>query len=542
MNKKVQYLIFILPITILLFGGCSLLFPDFIGNTDTWSNEIYDGTFSLSIDGSITSYQFGGSDCKRTMEASNTDDIVCSGNWSRADDGSLDFSLSYGFIGSEVTYEEKYNTGFICDTDNGSYLVLGGMEKTSGGNNSIIGTYKSWSIIIMDAGDGEQTTRSQISMEYKYDHTFTVVTTIGGVSSSASGSWTERQESDRLLRLVEFAGKIYLIDLEGSTYKKVNDDAYIPVKTGIISGWACNESYTDPSDLGDEAANGFDTLLGIEPAVNNSEYIICDGNGLFTLTDVPVGNYKIIPLYSNTDYQKEITVNEDSITEVRMITPPTIIKWLSFNCNLTSPPFNDKNVRRALGLSIDRSNVFPCLDCETDYNDMQAVKNFIPPGLLNGGWADNAVFFSYNTTEANSLLQDTGSFSFDILTNTNDSHITMLNKLVPYFEALDKVTAVTITDKIWSEYTDDRSNGNFQLLRAGGWEMDSNNLLPFFRYLMNVYGNTTVYGYEKQEILDLIDTGQAAIDRADIPAYESAVIAINNILVEDMPVIPLCGK
>ena len=198
MRRLNLYLILIAALVI-LFCGCPA--PGPIDSSLT-GVEISDGTYELL--GGTISYQFGGANCKRTISAGAASEIVYTGTWLRNSDSSLEFSLSYEVGGVSAGYKEKYNAGFVCAIAGDTYLILGAMEKTSGGTDTIVGTYSYWYEIMTNIGGVDSTQRSEISIEYKKDHTLSIAASVGGSTTSASGTWTEDQVSSGLLSLATF--------------------------------------------------------------------------------------------------------------------------------------------------------------------------------------------------------------------------------------------------------------------------------------------------------------------------------------------------
>ena len=101
---------------------------------------------------------------------------------------------------------------------------------------------------------------------------------------------------------------------------------------------------------------------------------------------VPVGEYTVQPLHSPSDYSVKVNVERNQTSEVTVPTPETGLYFYLFNCSKTHPSFSDRNVRKALAIAIDR----PRLLTEVDCTDRDPAFNFIPGGLLEGGWADAA--------------------------------------------------------------------------------------------------------------------------------------------------------
>ena len=210
-----------------------------------------------------------------------------------------------------------------------------------------------------------------------------------------------------------------------------------------------------------------------------------------------------------------------------------------FNCDKTIPPFNNSYVRKALGLSIDREQLLTDLEIAgLEMANKNPANSFIPDKLLEGGWADGADTISYNVTEADSITAGITPFNCNVLYNyliDSTLHATIFDKIQIYFKVLDVVDIVSYTAKEWSIYLDDRANGNFEIAR-GGWSLDSNNILE---YLKIFCGEGNQLNYSNTVVDSLITEARSALDNNDLSGYEQALISINNILIEEMPAIPI---
>jgi ABC-type transport system substrate-binding protein len=314
------------------------------------------------------------------------------------------------------------------------------------------------------------------------------------------------------------------------------DCSFADAGVGAIQGWSYSETYTGP----DEIAEGtrIYAILEIIPVVGNKRFFMTDRAGFFALSSVPVGNYVIWPLHCSSDYAVKVRVARDETSQVTVVTPRTGFYLYLINCSEYDPPLGDPNVRRALALAVDRPRVLAA----AEVTDREPAFDFIPRALREGGWAGGAARISYSPGTARKLLDDTNPFDLILSYNTGSSdeitrmHGSIAARVRSSFLTLPEVRQVTLVQNSWEQQLEDLVRGHFDLLRMG-WELDSNNILEFYRVY---FGRGNWLNYSNPAVLELMDRAQAALEEGAIPAYEDAILTINSMLIDDMPAIPLC--
>jgi hypothetical protein len=112
-------------------------------------------------------------------------------------------------------YIETYNAGYT--TDSGSKLFFGAWRKTSGGTDTVVGTYQfNFSIRTIIPGYFDTTTTTTGTLTYNADHTWSssITTETTGQPSQTqtdSGTWSDSDP----ITFVSFNGNYYLHQDDG---------------------------------------------------------------------------------------------------------------------------------------------------------------------------------------------------------------------------------------------------------------------------------------------------------------------------------------
>ena len=306
-------------------------------------------------------------------------------------------------------------------------------------------------------------------------------------------------------------------------------------RVGTISGRAYAGTIDSPPNYDVGRA-----ILSISPTLAGSKYVVTDKSGSFTLSDVPAGDYQLTPIDLVNPVPTKVTVKPDQTTTVTVAFTSGVVRMYAMNNTLSSPPLNNQAVRTALIQAIDRESIVSNVPV-TGYF---AAVNFIPPLLNSGGWADNADKIGYSQSDANTALNAAvgSSFSLTLLVNDNGgsnnegTNVPVANAIASDLQLLDRVSNATVDVESWDYLLNTGyADGNFQLVRLG-WAIDTNNLVDMFDFL---YNSVNPGKYTSSKVQPLIDQGNAALDKGDIPGYHEAVIALNNLWLQEGAFIPV---
>jgi oligopeptide transport system substrate-binding protein len=209
--------------------------------------------------------------------------------------------------------------------------------------------------------------------------------------------------------------------------------------------------------------------------------------------------------------------------------------WLSvyfYRCNVARPPLNDKRVRRALALAVDRESL---------------VKNVTRGGQLpayavtypgTAGYASRARLEG-TIEDAKRLLAEAGFPegkgipTIEILYNTSENHRSIAEALQQMWRRNLGIN-VSLVNQEWKVYLDMRHTRNYSLARAG-WVADYVDPHTFLEIWESTNGNNDTNwgnaGYDR--LLQAALAAKTEADRYEI--YQQ----MDAILVDEMPVIPI---
>lgn len=206
--------------------------------------------------------------------------------------------------------------------------------------------------------------------------------------------------------------------------------------------------------------------------------------------------------------------------------------------NTRKPPFDDKRVRQALSMAIDREAI---VDKVMKTGEIAAY-SFVPPGTLNYGEPSYAPFKGLSQEErvmrAKGLLDNAGfgpdnPLKLQLRYNTSENHKRIAVAVAAMWKAIG-VQAELFNSEVKVHYAD-LKQGNFDVARAG-WIADYNDPQNFLYLLETRTGANNYGGYSVKEFDDLMLEASKTNDmahRADLLAKAEAIA------MEDQPIIPI---
>lgn len=212
-----------------------------------------------------------------------------------------------------------------------------------------------------------------------------------------------------------------------------------------------------------------------------------------------------------------------------------ITPWLGtyfYRFNTKVKPLDDKRVRRALSMSINRPQI---VENVTKGGQIPAY-NFTPPDTI--GFTAEAKF-EYDVEAARALLAEAGYPNgegfpkLDILYNTDESHRLVAIAIQQMWKQALNVN-ITLVNQDWQVYLDSETRGNYQISRAGwiGDYADPNNFLDM---LLTGGGNNRT-GWGSAEYDALIAAAAKAVTNEERFKYFQQN---EQILVDEAPVMPI---
>lgn len=204
-----------------------------------------------------------------------------------------------------------------------------------------------------------------------------------------------------------------------------------------------------------------------------------------------------------------------------------------YRCNVTRPPLNDKRIRRALALAIDRESLVKNVT-RGDQQPAYAVSypgtaGYVPRARLTGGIA-----------EAKRLLAEAGYPDgkglppIELLYNTSENHRAIAEAIQQMWRR-NLGVEITLLNQEWKVYLDTQHvSHNFMLQRAG-WIADYIDPHVFLEIWETGNGNNDTL-WSNAEYDRLLHAALAARD--DTERYE-IYQKMDAILVDECPIIPI---
>jgi oligopeptide transport system substrate-binding protein len=203
-----------------------------------------------------------------------------------------------------------------------------------------------------------------------------------------------------------------------------------------------------------------------------------------------------------------------------------------YRVNVTKPPLNDKRVRQALAMAIDRESIVK----DVLKGGQLPAYNFVPPGTA--GYTSHTQLHE-NIAEAKRLLAEAGFPDgkglppIEILYNTLEAHRTIAEAIQQMWRTKLNVDARLVNQE-WKVYLDAQRSLNYQVCRAAwiGDYVDPNSFLDMWQ----TGGGNNETGWSNPEYDRLIVQAAATVDPQErLEVFQKA----EAILLDEMPEIPV---
>jgi oligopeptide transport system substrate-binding protein len=261
---------------------------------------------------------------------------------------------------------------------------------------------------------------------------------------------------------------------------------------------------------------------------------------------VKLDEIRFLPI---TDQATEERMFRDGKLHVTDIVPPTKIEVYQKNnpghiridpylanyfyrINVTKPPLNDKRVRKALAMAIERESIVKFV---TKAGQIPAF-NMTPPGTAGYTFRGAA---TPTLEEARKLLAEAGypngkGFpAVEILYNTQDTHRSIAEAIQQMWKK-NLGIEVKLLNQEWKVYLDSQRQLNYQVCRAGwtGDYVDPNTFLDM--WVTGGGQNETGWGNKEYDRL-IAEAGRTGDTAARLELFQKA----ETILMDEMPILPI---
>lgn len=235
------------------------------------------------------------------------------------------------------------------------------------------------------------------------------------------------------------------------------------------------------------------------------------------------------------------TVSLDAIDlyrqeEILQTEPYAGIYW--YKMNTTDEALANVNIRKALGLAIDRQSLID----NVIKGEQTAALGYVPQTIA-GFEDDRGYFEDANFEEAKEFLaigleelglSDPEELNVEIAINTSEAHSAIAQFIQEGWRQNLGINA-TIRNSEWQVYLDELDNLQYQIGRLG-WIADYNDANTFLDMYRTADAGNNDTGWENEAFKDLID--QAAAEQ-DLEARTELLIQAEAVMMEDFPVIPI---
>ncbi len=202
-----------------------------------------------------------------------------------------------------------------------------------------------------------------------------------------------------------------------------------------------------------------------------------------------------------------------------------------YRINLNKEPLNNKLIRKALSMSIDRELITK----KVAKGGQIPAFSFTPPDP-NGYFPPTKL--EYNPSKAKQLLKEAGyseadSLTFELLYNTSEGHQKIAEAMQQMWkEALGINIVLTNTD--WKVYLSRENTGDFEISRAG-WIGDYQDPKTFLDMMVSGRGNNKT-GWSNQEYDRLLVKAAESTSQDERYKY---LYEAEKILIDELPIIPI---
>ena len=211
-----------------------------------------------------------------------------------------------------------------------------------------------------------------------------------------------------------------------------------------------------------------------------------------------------------------------------------------YSLNTSKPPFNNKKLRQALSIAVDRN----ALTSSTLGMAQIPLYDFVSYGLKNH---DHTLPYWYKwprerqVLEAKKLYKEAGysdnnKLNTLIYYNNSDLHQSIAQAVSTMWKQTLGVNAVLVGDD-WDKIVEKAKNGNFQIIRMGALA-NINDVYDFYNILTSTNPlNDSKYKNQKYDLLV-----KYLMEELDPEKRKELIKKASQILLEDMPKIPIFSK
>jgi oligopeptide transport system substrate-binding protein len=236
----------------------------------------------------------------------------------------------------------------------------------------------------------------------------------------------------------------------------------------------------------------------------------------------------------STPYIDEVLDQSGPFYKDLSTSPELSFAYLGFNC--TRPPFDDKNIRQAFTLAIDKDKIISIL-----YKNMvQRADGILPPGIP--GYNQNLTGLTYDVSKAQALIKSSkyGDVSklptITLTTSGYGGSVSSVQDALVYQWKQNLGMDVQIRQLEPERFYYNIQNEIDEIFDIGGWIADYSHPQDFIDILFHSNSENNYGGYSNSQVDNLIDQANRELDRTkSFSLYQQA----EQLIVNDAACLPL---
>lgn len=313
----------------------------------------------------------------------------------------------------------------------------------------------------------------------------------------------------------------------------VVDRNQVQDSTCFDAQWTLNANGTGPFELDDWSLGekivltpNADYYLDPKPSLSKVTFVLSGGSSftMYENDEVDITGVGINNIENVRDTSNPLNAEYHEA-------PSLDVYYIGFN--VSAPPFDDPDVRRALSMAVDKE----LLASELLQGLVQPADGILPPGMA--GYNEGLDGLEFDPEAAADLLDSTGKKDeldgLKILTSGQGAAPSdILQAVVAMWDENLGIT-IEIEQEDFGLFLRDLDDGNFDLYSLG-WIADYPDPQNFLEIKFHTDSSNNESGYSNPDVDDLLDEAQTTEDEAArLDIYQQA----EQLIVDDAPWIPL---
>ncbi|HOX18507.1 MAG TPA: 5'-nucleotidase C-terminal domain-containing protein [Spirochaetales bacterium] len=287
---------------------------------------------------------------------------------------------------------------------------------------------------------------------------------------------------------------------------------------------------------------GAEPIIRIDPPIRGRSLLIPAADGSFLIENAPLGDYTLSVIFREleTDAVKSVTVTAGGSADAQLRFTAQASFWVYANTsvNLAEAPLSNPAFRTALSDAIDRASFATTMSTADTSRVYVPMTDFLQSTGLGDPIAGLETA-DYDASAASAYFTGATNYALTIMTDNTAPKAAFIQAVKDLLEAQSGMQVTTEFSSTTA--LEDFDSGNFQLGRAG-WGSDpdgaTNDPIPL---LNQIFLETVpnVPRFDATTLGGLIAGAKGARAAYDYDTYVTALVAVNNYLIAQLPIIPV---